>query len=313
MTARSYGAAVRFLMKLLLLLLLLLSRPALACINEYQPTMAGDYLSVDDANNPPLTPPTGHDLAAASYANERRLHQLDSLWHTQHRLTDYSDYGVMLVYLQRYAEARAVFETIEQRRPGLYATAANLGTVYELLGKNQLALRWIQRAVAINPHAHEGSEWIHVNILQAKLSGRTGAQALLGTHFGEAIRPVSALPGAELDAMRDALYYQLTERMSFVHPPDRIVGQLLFELGNLYALTSSVVTARQLYAEARRYGYQSSVLRQRDYYFTWLVYKDDTIQLLILGGLLGLLIAVPVRLIRQRRRRRAIRAATALS
>lgn len=205
-------------------------------------------------------------------------------------LSDYSDYGVVLVYLGRYEQARAVFTAIEARQPGLYATAANLGTVYELLGQNERALYWIQRAVRINPRSHYGSEWIHVNILRAKLrgAGAVNARFLLGTDFGTAATPVTTISQTSLKHLRAALYFQLAERMSFIKPKDAVVGQLLFELGNTYALTSDVESALDVYDQARAYGYGGGVLARRYAYFQWLKYREDFLGLLVLLGLLGL-------------------------
>lgn len=63
--------------------------------------------------------------------------------------------------------------------------------------------------------------------------------------------------------MRDALYYQLQERMSFIKPTDSIVAMLLFELGNVCAITNDVTLSLRIYDQAKEYGYQSEVFNKR--------------------------------------------------
>ncbi len=94
----------------------------------------------------------------------------------------------------------------------------NLGTVYELLGENENALLWIKKAVAIDPASHGNSEWIHVRILEAKIGGDhlVATSFLLNTSFGDGEIPDTDLSDAELESLRNALYYQLDERISFV-------------------------------------------------------------------------------------------------
>ncbi len=105
-----------------------------------------------------------------------------------------NDYAVMLVRAGELDEALAVLNEIEAVKPGLYPTAANLGTVYELSGDVEKALHWIQEGIARNPKSHFGSEWIHVRILQAKQElakdpGWFKSHSILGLDFGNEARP----------------------------------------------------------------------------------------------------------------------------
>jgi tetratricopeptide (TPR) repeat protein len=137
------------------------------------------------------------------------LMEMDALWKSKRDLDAYSDYGVLLAYLGRYDEAKAVYEEIEKITPGRYSTAANLGTVYELLGQNDLALKWIKKAVEIDPTSHEGSEWIHVKILEAKIKGDKAltSEFLLGINFGNDTIPESQMDSTELVKLREALFF----------------------------------------------------------------------------------------------------------
>lgn len=198
-----------------------------------------------------------------------QLHKSDSLWKLKHDFEDYNNYGAMLIYLGRYAEAKQVFQQIELMSPRRYGTAANLGTLYELTGENDSALFWISRAVEINPDAHEGSEWLHIKILQAKIKGQSmlNEQFMLGTEFGSATVPKSSKPLKELAELRLQIYYQLKERLQFVKPKDDIVGFLLFEMGTIMAITDDVTEALRKYDLARKYGFESELLTKRYDYF----------------------------------------------
>ncbi len=200
---------------------------------------------------------------------EEDLKELDSLWKTDKKLEDYSDYGVLLVYLGRYEEAEKVFLEIEKINPGLYATAVNLGTTYELLGKNELALNWIKKGVRIDPTSHNHSEWLHVKILEAKLKGDKyiNSDFLIGTNFGTDTLPKTTLDSASLVKLRDAIFYQLEERVTFIKPQEKIVALLLFELGNVCALTDDVTSALRIYDKAKEYGFKSDVLDKRYNHF----------------------------------------------
>jgi tetratricopeptide (TPR) repeat protein len=84
--------------------------------------------------------------------------------------TDRSDYAVALMYLGRSQEAVGLLNQLEKERPGEYFVAGNLGTAYELSGNNEEALRWIREAIRRNPASHEGTEWLHEKILEAKIA-----------------------------------------------------------------------------------------------------------------------------------------------
>jgi hypothetical protein len=79
--------------------------------------------------------------------------------------------------------------------------------------------------------------------------------------------PVTKLDSAHLENLREALYYQLNERMSFIKQKDPIVALLLFELGNVTALAQDVTSALRIYDRAIEYGYDSEVLKKRYQHF----------------------------------------------
>ncbi len=176
-----------------------------------------------------------------------------------------SDRGAALVYLGRYAEALRQFRELQSHGFDPYTVCANMGTTFELMGQNDSALYYIRKAVDLNPKAHQGSEWIHVRILERKVAlarGEPVISPMLGIDFGSEELP-SAMERDELADIRNQLRYQLQERMTFVKPKDAIVGELLFELGNMEAILWGVECAVDVYDVAKEYGYTSELFERR--------------------------------------------------
>lgn len=260
---------------LLLIAFLLGGELAHSCLNEYR-TLLDGKVEMRDAHD---AAPSGRFNQADKSFLLKELRAADSIYKATGKLEDYSDYGTMLVYNGEYLKAKAIFIDIERQKPGLYATAANLGTTYELLGQNDSAYYWINKAMKINPQSHEGSEWIHVKILEAKMQAKGDASYfakhnLLSLDFGDTEIPQNK-QGIDLDRLRKQLYHQLNERMSFVKPQDPIVAQLLFDLGNVSAITMDVKSGLQVYEVAQAYGYSSDVLTKRKKHFISLQRKAD--------------------------------------
>jgi tetratricopeptide (TPR) repeat protein len=188
-----------------------------------------------------------------------------------------NDYAAALLHVGEIKPALAILVQIERTKPGLYATATNLGTAYELAGKNEHALSWIRAGIRRNPQSHEGSEWLHVAILEAKLAlardaGWLRSHSILGLDFGKAAIPKmpARFPldngGNRLDAAStsQAIHVQMAERLQFVAPPEPIVGDLLFDYANLLMLTDTMENAAAIYDLALRYGTpRAELARQR--------------------------------------------------
>lgn len=248
---------------LLLLAILLLSYYAVtACGNEYHVLLNGrkfmtSSFDFDDR----------YDLSDPEQIKEfkENLLKLDSIWKNTNNIEAYSDYGLTLMYLGRYKEAKNVFIAIEKIQPDLYATAANLGTVYDLQNKNDSAYYWINKAIKINPESHEGSEWLHLKILDVKRKGMSylNSQFMIGTDLGNDSIPKSSLSRQKLGILRNHIFYQLSERTTFVKDPEPIIAFLLFQLGNIKAITNDITTALQTYNEAYYYGFKSDLFVKR--------------------------------------------------
>lgn len=193
------------------------------------------------------------------------IKQLDSLYKKTKDLDYLSDKGLLLILLKRYDEAVKLYLDIEKLEPNRYSTASNIGTAYELIGQNEKALFWIKKSVEIDPKSHKSSEWIHVKILEAKIKGQEfyTSSFLLNTEFGIETNPISKLNKDELEKLSDGLYYQLNERVSFVEPKEKIVAQLLFDLGNIAFLLNNYSDAVADYEQAKTYGFTGELIEQR--------------------------------------------------
>lgn len=253
---------------------------ALACLNNL---MLKDHTVITADNSYAMDSgydgiPTGHRFIESQLTVA--LKRLDSLWKATHDIDYYSDYALVLILQGKYEEAKNSYLEIERIKPGCYETASNLGTVYELLGDDKNALKWIKKAIKINPDSHYGSEWLHVKILEAKIKGEAFVTSdfLLNTNFGTDTIPQSKLTENELKKLKATLVYQLNERMTFVKPKNQIVALLLFDLGNVLTLLESQSNAAAVYDMADKYGYSDSLLGIRLDYFTHEQTTISTIQ-----------------------------------
>lgn len=231
-----------------------------ACLNgESKMLKDGTYLYQDSEGSVPY----GHSFFNVDF--DEGIKRLDSLYTASKDLDNLSDKGLLLILQGNYKEAIALYLHIEQMSPNRYATASNIGTAYELAGQNEDALKWIKKAVEIDPGSHHNSEWIHVKILEAKIKGPEfyTTEFLLNTNFGTDVTPHTELPKQSLQNLSAALYYQLNERISFIKPKDAIVARLLFDLGNIAFLLGDYDDALDDYAQAKKYGYMEPLVEQR--------------------------------------------------
>ena len=248
-------------LSLFLIVILSMSVPAGACINDKNAAQQAEEMAALDAADlkPRLVTPTNktalNALSPYISAEARRRPTLDNL----------NSLAVVLIRYGRLAEAADLLLFLERSSPGQYAIASNLGTVYELMGQNEDALTWIAEGIKRNPASHQGTEWLHVHILKAKL-GRLPApvpgRSILNLDFGNqgAPRAPTHWPlgnaGRSLTAA-DALHalkYQVLERVQFIAAPNATMAGLLLDWANLALLEGSTKSANVLYDAALRYG-----------------------------------------------------------
>jgi tetratricopeptide (TPR) repeat protein len=231
---------------------------SLACINVYKTRLNGHVEETDNFAEPHI-----REIDTAYYSDEA-----DLAW-KEYRATGsieaYSDYASALIFLGKYEDAKRIFYHIERQSPGRYTTAINLGTLYELIGNLDSAYYYTKQGVAIHPDSHEHSEWIHLKILEARIARSKNAgprQSILALNFGDGVIPTNP-DSFDLYDLHSQLSYQLNERTKFVKPKDLIVGELLFDLGNITAQTDYLEDAIACYELAAEYGYASKLMDDR--------------------------------------------------
>jgi hypothetical protein len=128
---------------------------------------------------------------------------------------------------------------IEQEHPGFYFTAANMGTAYELHGDDENALQWISEGIKRNPASHMYAEWLHENILKAKIKLKSDPNWLEKNRIlgfdpetmpsGEAFKWTTSQGVADEHRIQTSLMSQLAVRAIFIKPKDMIMSHLLKE------------------------------------------------------------------------------------
>lgn len=232
-----------------------------ACINTYGTDLEGNSKhTMEGTPEDYIRELTSHSDKKWHTGWEEQYRELLRKSKTKPSIETRNDLAAAMMHLGKIKQALAILQDIEKKHPGKYRTATNLGTAYELNGDNLNALRWIKEGIKRNTESHGGSEWLHVRILQVKLALEKNPQWLrshwvLGMDFGSDDKPQmpSHLPlnnigkPVSAQAVTMALQYQLTERLEFTKRPDVLVANLLFDLGNLLALTTSIEHARAVY------------------------------------------------------------------
>ena len=219
---------------------LTLAAPAGACINEYdrrpsaprkpRPDPASEFMAQ-------LRDQSYHEQVVAGPA------PVDPGPTADFRLR--SDYASALVRRGESAKAVEILESVEKERPGEYQVAANLGTAYELSGDLVKAHHWISEGIRRNPQSHEGTEWLHLRVLEARQALAKDprwlqSHSVTGLDFGPSPEPRKPerwpKDSANAQGVITALTYQLRERMAFVKAPDPVVGSLLADLAVMLLL-----------------------------------------------------------------------------
>jgi hypothetical protein len=130
-----------------------------------------------------------------------------------------------------------------------------------LTGNNEEAARWIGEGIRRNPESHEGTEWLHLKILQAKIAAQQDPD-YFKKHSVLDLAPQTITEETLLgekklrpEEMAAAIQHQLAERMQFVKPPDPAVASLLFDYAAIEARTRTLESAKQMLHLAVSYGY----------------------------------------------------------
>lgn len=226
-----------YLMKKLIfaILFLICSEVSYSCINEFNINAKGDV--------------TVEDYAITHFYNtsfdkqevEEWLKQYDLNNISNYKVEEQSDIGVQLLKLGEFETAVEIFERLVRENPSKYELNANLGTTYELLGKNELALKYIKKGLEINPDSHNGSEWIHVKILEAKIALSKNPNWLKTNKIVDLEtripleQSVPTIDVYDLSEIEYQLKKQLETRLPYTSSPDLFMALLFEELASFSA------------------------------------------------------------------------------
>lgn len=250
--------------KLLLIITLLLPGALLACLNEYYrselPLTDGKLdLSLLLYSKKDIRPYWMHGFKSDMIVDNPLEKSKDSLQKIGLNKLDYkslSDYAAIELRIGDRKKAVEMLEKLYVQYPNKYNIVANLGTAYEVTGNNEKALELLQKAVAINPRSHYGSEWIHVKILEQKVGAKQYGQIInLGIKdFSQWIIDKNYVFPQPADSLKIQVAYQLHERIAFIAPPDDIVGQLVLDFADIVAKSESYDAAIPFYEYAGHYS-----------------------------------------------------------
>ena len=199
---------------------LALAMPAPACIN----TFASQIMEAKGAGDDKLIA----EITAKAQEQHRRNPTLENT----------NDLAVAWILTGRMTDGIQLLRDLEKQYPGNAIVAANLGTALELTGADDEALQWIRESVRRDPQEHQGSEWVHVRILEAKQALKKDPNwlrknSVVGWREGQRMPPNERSQPRTPRNLIDSIRYQLDERTQFVSAPDPLVGDLYLSLGDL--------------------------------------------------------------------------------
>lgn len=228
---------------ILLTLISAASLDAFACLNPAGSESVGTMIQIEKVSSTDFLKNLVTHEDSLYWEQTLKELKLEQKW------PSWQNIAVAMIHLGQIKEAIQILEKIEKEEPGIYYTAANLGTAYELNGDNQKALKWIREGVIRNKDSHYATEWLHVKILEAKIALEKDPDwlqkhSVLGVDFeldnvsGQQVAAVDHLgQQRNLSQIESALVYQLHERLEFIKPKEAVVADLLFDLSRVFSLT----------------------------------------------------------------------------
>lgn len=204
-----------------------------------------------------------HLRAAISFKPEDLLERNDRPDELPPGWPEGMDDAVRLIFAGKAAEAVTRLTDLDRKVPENYWISANLAAACELSGDLPAAQRWVEKALAINPGAHEGTEWMHANVIRARLALEKDP-AWLKTHTISGIPVEGDLPSGftlteagqthSLEDVHRALMAHTFARLIFVKPQDTVAASLLTELARVEARLIAMENGMALLTLAEEYG-----------------------------------------------------------
>lgn len=228
--------------------------PTSACLNEYtrtEPPLRADQLQLKFLLHSQDTarPYWAHGFKYEDF-NYADMFSPATDWKLR------SDYAVQYLRTADKHKALAILEELYRSHPTEYNIIANLGTAYELTGNKTKALELLKKAVAINPRSHYESEWIHIRLLEQELAATPDYRKIINLgvgNFPEWLLDKTYKFPRNADSLKLQIAFQLHERIGFIAPPNKAIGQLVTDFADIVAKTDSLGAAKEFYQFALTY------------------------------------------------------------
>ena len=170
-----------------------------------------------------------------------------------------SNKALALMKLGNVSDAKHILVDLVQRNPKEYSMIANLGTAYELSGELDSALKYISKGLKINPTSHYGSEWIHVELLKAKIKRKKSKyyiikNSILSDELLESKRDTTKRYWHRSRVL-DQIYRQVRTRAPFTPAPNEVIWNLLLTAGDYAQKYDTYENAFLAFAYSRKYAY----------------------------------------------------------
>ncbi len=215
-----------------------------ACLNEHHVTKYGKE-SIDGFNM--------HEVYFYKQHNKAHLEtyiqnlKKETPKTAEDILANQNSIAVSYIKLGRLDDAEKILNTLLKQYPSDYSVIINMGTLYELQGKNEKALEYIKKAVTINPDSHGGSEWFHIRLLEFKLKNLSDNK--IAEHNILQIESVKK----DKSSIASEIQYQLQERIPFTPAPNVMMAKILQEYGDFLADNVSIKGAYIIYEMGMQY------------------------------------------------------------
>ena len=248
---------------LLLFLLLILSIPAFSCMNELE-VISG--ITRTKINAWELKKPAVNRIRLQSYI-------IDAQKNCGEKGTC-SDLVIAYLYLGDFKSALALSTRLVAKFSRKYEVVMTHAAALELNGEFAEALKFLRKGIKINPSSHNNSEWIHVKILEDRISGK--GTTILDLDFGKGPHP-EVPANTDLRKTMEQLQFQLMERYYFIPKNDPQFGALLHDYADLLYLNNFKTISNDFYRMAARYGHVPVAKRE-------LYQKPETASAVVTSG-----------------------------
>lgn len=243
---------------IILIITLMSGLYAIPCMNEYEvmdgikkPVINGDEISAVVIDK----------IALTEYIHST----MNCPWDGSRIDKNCTNVAVADIYLGKHESAVKKLEILIKQYSFEYNVVITYAVALELTEKYKEALMYLKKAIKLNPDSHEGSEWIHVKILEYVVKNGTKApsSSILGIDFGNDSIPVAPMD-IKIEKLKTELQFQLQDRLFFVEgKKDPVYGSLLFDYANCLVLMDHLSASVEFFQMAKDYGFESPVLDKR--------------------------------------------------